>query len=268
MNETERQRYSRQIVLPHIGEAGQQRLLDARVMVVGLGGLGSPVAMYLAAAGVGTLVLVDFDRVELSNLQRQIIHGQADVNRLKVESAAATIAGLNGDTRVETVPRALDDEELLEAARSCRVVVDASDNFETRYALNRACMAAGVPLVSGAATAWDGQVAVFDPRRDGGPCYHCLYPDDGGPGETCDQAGIFAPLLGMVGSIQAAEVLKLIMDTGETLAGRLMLMDALGMNVRILAVPRDPGCRVCGAPASKTCRRHPNSPPSPGRGVG
>ncbi|MDZ7751338.1 MAG: molybdopterin-synthase adenylyltransferase MoeB [Gammaproteobacteria bacterium] len=246
MNDIERQRYSRQIFLPQIGEAGQQRLVDARVMVVGLGGLGSPVAMYLAAAGVGTLVLVDFDRVELSNLQRQIIHGEADVGRLKVESAAATIAGLNRDTGVETIPRALDDEELVETTRGCQVVVDASDNFETRYALNRACVSTGVPLVSGAATAWDGQVAVFDPRRDGSPCYHCLYPDDGGPGETCDQAGIFAPLLGMVGSTQAAEVLKLIIGTGETLAGRLMLLDALGMSIRILGIPRDPGCPVCG----------------------
>ena len=245
MRDSERRRYSRQIFLPQLGEAGQQRLLDARVTIVGLGGLGSPVAMYLAAAGVGELVLVDFDRVELSNLQRQIIHGAEDVDRLKVESAAATIARLNPATRVEMVARALDEDELLAAARRSAVMVDASDNFETRYALNAACVAAGTPLVSGAATGWDGQVAVFDPRRDDGPCYHCIYPDTGGPGETCDQAGIFAPLLGIVGSAQATEVLKLVAATGEPLAGRLMIIDALAMEIRTLRIPRDPGCAVC-----------------------
>lgn len=240
------ERYSRHLLLPQIGEAGQARLRNARVLVIGLGGLGSPVAMYLAASGVGHLVLVDFDHVELSNLQRQVIHSSADIGRDKVASAGDRITALNPDVKVTTLAYVLEDEELAREISSADVVVDASDNFETRFVLNALCFRAGKPLVSGAAVRMEGQVGVFDPREPNSGCYRCLYADESGEGEACSQVGVLAPLLGIIGSVQAAETIKLIVGAGRTLAGRLLVLDALDMEWRSLKLPRDPQCPVCG----------------------
>lgn len=245
MDDEEFTRYSRHLVLPQIGRAGQQRLLDSRVLVVGVGGLGSPAAMYLASAGVGCIALADFDLVELSNLQRQIIHTTADVGRLKVESGEETLKALNPRVHIVPIARVLDDEELVSEVAQADVVVDASDNFETRFALNAACVASQTPLVSGAAQRMDGQVSVFHPGLPQSPCYHCLYSDDSTEAEACSDTGVFAPLLGIVGSIQAAETLKLIIGMGESLVGRVIFLDALHMECRSLTLPRDPDCPVC-----------------------
>ena len=233
-------------MLPLVGVEGQQRLAHSRVLVVGLGGLGSPVSMYLAAAGVGRLTLVDFDRVELSNLQRQIVHGTPDIGRLKVASATETLRALNPDVVVETVPRRLDDDALRAQCESADVVVDASDNFETRHAVNAASVRTRTPLVSGAAVRTEGQVAVFQPNLPDGPCYRCLYPEGEEPHETCTETGVLAPVLGIIGSIQAMETIKLLLEAGETLAGRLLLLDALRMEWRSLRLRKDPACPVCG----------------------
>jgi adenylyltransferase/sulfurtransferase len=246
------ERYSRHLMLPQIGESGQARLNQARVLVIGLGGLGSPVAMYLAASGVGQLVLVDFDHVELSNLQRQVIHSSADIGRDKVESARDRVIALNPEVAVTTLAYVLDDEELAEEISRADVVLDASDNFETRFLLNALCYRAGTPLVSGAAVRMEGQVGVFDPRNADSGCYRCLYTDESGEGEACSQVGVLAPLLGIIGSVQATEALKLILDMGTTLAGRLLVLDALDMEWRMLKLPKDPKCPVCGPQASKT----------------
>jgi molybdopterin/thiamine biosynthesis adenylyltransferase len=242
-----RERYSRHLLLPQIGEPGQARLRQARVLVIGLGGLGSPVAMYLAASGVGHLVLVDFDHVELSNLQRQVIHSSADIGRNKVESARDRVAALNPEVEVSTLAYVLDDDELAEEVARANVVVDASDNFETRFVLNAICYAAGTPLVSGAAIRLEGHVGVFDPRDPDSGCYRCLYTDESGEGEACSQVGVLAPLLGIIGSVQATEVIKLIVGTGRTLAGRLLVLDALDMEWRMLKLPKDPHCPVCSS---------------------
>jgi adenylyltransferase/sulfurtransferase len=246
------ERYSRHLMLPQIGESGQARLNQARVLVIGLGGLGSPVAMYLAASGVGQLVLVDFDHVELSNLQRQVIHSSADIGRDKVESARDRVIALNPEVAVTTLAYVLDDEELAEEISRADVVLDASDNFETRFLLNALCYRAGTPLVSGAAVRMEGQVGVFDPRNADSGCYRCLYTDESGEGEACSQVGVLAPLLGIIGSVQATEALKLILDMGTTLAGRLLVLDALDMEWRMLKLPKDPKCPVCGPHASTT----------------
>ena len=245
MNDEQLLRYSRQIMLPIVGVEGQQRLTQSRVLVLGLGGLGSPVIMYLAAAGIGRLVLVDFDRVELSNLQRQIVHTTRDLGRLKVESARDTLRALNPDVALETIPQRLDEQALLAQFESADVVVDASDNFETRHALNAASVRTRTPLVSGAAVRMEGQVAVFRPDLPDGPCYRCLYPAGEEPRETCTETGVLAPLLGIIGSIQATETIKLLLDAGETLTGRLLLLDALRMEWRSLTLRKDPACPVC-----------------------
>ncbi|CAK0770520.1 Molybdopterin-synthase adenylyltransferase [Gammaproteobacteria bacterium] len=258
MNDTQRIRYSRQILLPGLGEGGQECLLAARVLIVGVGGLGSAVAMYLAAAGVGRLVLSDYDQVDLSNLQRQIAHRSVDVGRLKVDSARDTLLALNPEIEVTVIPRALDGLELEEEVCHCNVVVDACDNFETRFALNRACHRAGIPLISGAAMGMEGQVAVF-PHQGEAPCYHCLYRDDGSPGETCSRLGVLAPLVGIVGAVQATETLKLLTGMGEPLIGRLLLLDASTMEWRTLRLRRDPDCPTCGIPQGTP---HPSAPPS------
>jgi adenylyltransferase/sulfurtransferase len=238
-------RYSRQILLPEIDVAGQQRLLDSSAMVIGLGGLGSPVAMYLAASGVGRLVLVDFDDVELSNLQRQIIHGTDDLGRPKVESARDMVLSLNPSVRVETIGQRLDQDALNEAVVSVDAVVDATDNFESRFAINASCFHAHKPLISGAAIRFEGQVSVFFPGQAESPCYRCLYGDSGELGETCTQTGVVAPLLGMIGSVQAMETLKVIMGIGDVLQGRLLLLDALRMEWQSMRIRRDPDCPVC-----------------------
>ena len=249
MNREELQRYRRHLLLPSIGERGQERLLASRVLQVGVGGLGSPLALYLAAAGVGQLTLVDPDRVDLSNLQRQVIHRTPDIGRPKVESARDRLAALNPGVRVVPVPRALEGEELLAAARAADVVVDATDNFAARFAVNAACVEARRPLVSGAVTRWEGQVTVFRADQGGGPCYRCLYPEGGerGEGGAPDGApGVVGPVVGIVGSVQATEVLKVLLGAGETLAGRLLVLDALSMEWRTLRLRRDPACPVCG----------------------
>ncbi len=245
MNDEQLLRYSRQIMLPLIGVEGQQRLMQSRVLVLGLGGLGSPVAMYLAAAGIGRLVLVDFDRVELSNLQRQIAHTTPDIGRLKVDSIRDTLKSLNPDVMLETIAQRLDEQALLAQVDRADVVVDASDNFETRHALNAASVRTRTPLVSGAAVGMEGQVAVFRPDRPDAPCYQCLYPAGDEPQETCTENGVLAPLLGIIGSIQATETIKLLLDAGEVLAGRLLLLDAVRMEWRNLKLRKDPACPVC-----------------------
>jgi molybdopterin/thiamine biosynthesis adenylyltransferase len=239
-------RYSRQIMLPSFGVEGQQRLLDARVLVVGLGGLGSPVAMYLAAAGVGTLVLADFDAVDLSNLQRQLLHTSDRIGMTKVDSAVRTLTAVNPDVLLETVKGSLTETNLGPLVAGVDLVVDACDNFTTRFAVNTACYKARVPLVSGAAIRTEGQIAVFS-GQPGGPCYQCLYPRDGGIDETCSANGILAPVVGIIGSIQANEAIKILGKLGEPLYGRLLLLDALAMEWRNLRVPADPQCPVCRA---------------------
>ena len=257
MNERLAQRYSRHMRLSEIGEIGQERLNSARVLVVGLGGLGSPVAMYLAASGVGhtmQVVLSDYDAVELSNLQRQIVHRNADVGRDKVESARDTLLALNPEIEVTPLHWALDDD-LDEQVAAATVVVDATDNFESRFALNAACWRHVTPLVSGAAIRMEGQIAVFDPRDPDSPCYRCLYSDDGRvEGEPCALVGVLAPLLGIIGSVQAAETIKLIAGFGTSLAGRLIALDAAEMEWRELRLGKDPACPVCGANAARTGR--------------
>jgi adenylyltransferase/sulfurtransferase len=241
-------RYSRQILLPRIGFEGQDRLLRSTVLVVGIGGLGSPVAMYLAGSGVGHLILADFDRVDLSNLQRQIVHSTADIGRPKVASARDRLLALNPDIRVTAVEGRMDGDTLRPYVAQADVVIDATDNFETRFALNAACMASGKPLVSGAVVRFEGQVAVFHPGHPASPCYHCLYPDLQGPVETCSQTGVLAPVVGIIGSLQATEALKLLLGIGETLEGRLLVLDALTLEWRTLRLRKDPACAVCGKP--------------------
>lgn len=246
LNDQELLRYSRQILLRQIDIEGQLCLKQGRVLVVGLGGLGSPVALYLAAAGVGELHLADFDQVDLTNLQRQIIHDSHSLGVAKVDSAIARLTALNPEVRLVAHRAALDVDSLAAAVAAVDVVVDCCDNFATREAVNGACVAAGTPLVSGAAIRLEGQLAVFDPRRADSPCYHCLYGHGSEAELTCSEAGVIGPLVGLVGSLQALEALKLLAGFGEPLIGRLLLIDALGSRFRELKVRRDPACAVCG----------------------
>ena len=247
MDKDQRARYGRHIQLDAIGEAGQERLLASRALVVGMGGLGSPAAMYLACSGVGHIVLSDYDQVELSNLQRQVAHTTADVGRLKTDSARDTLARLNPTIAVTAKGWALEGDVLDDEVSAADVVLDCSDNFETRFQLNDACYRAGKPLVSAAAVRMDAQVSVFHPGRGDSPCYRCLYGNDGADdGEPCSLVGVFAPLLGVVGSLQAAEALKVLLDIGRTLQGRLLFIDALDMDWRSVKLRRDPACALCG----------------------
>lgn len=246
MTDDELLRYSRHILLPQVGIEGQERLRAARALILGAGGLGSPAALYLASAGVGTLALADGDTVDLTNLQRQILHRTAAIGHPKVASGTATLAEINPDCRVLPLQERLQDGRLEEEVAAADVVLDCSDNFATRHAVNRACVKFGKPLVSGAAVRFDGQVAVFDTRKADAPCYHCLFPEAEDVEEVrCATLGVFAPLVGIVGSMQAAEALKLVIGCGEPLAGRLLLLDGLAMEWRSIAVPRDPACPVC-----------------------
>lgn len=237
-------RYSRQIMLPEFGIEGQQRLRDSRALVIGLGGLGSPVAMYLAAAGVGALELVDDDQVDLSNLQRQIVHTTERIGMAKTRSAAIQLRGLNPEVEIHQHARRLQGNDLRSLVERCDLVLDCSDNFATRFAVNAACHALARPLVSGAAIRWDGQVAIFD-QRPGSPCYRCLYPEEGEEDLRCSANGVIAPLVGIVGSVQALEAVKLLSGSGEALAGRLLLLDGLRLQWREVRLRRDPGCPVC-----------------------
>ena len=241
-------RYSRQILLPEVDIDGQNRLLSASVLVVGVGGLGSPVTMYLAAAGVGHLMLVDHDTVELSNLQRQIVHSSNDLKRPKVESARDRLHALNPTIRIDAIAQAF-DESLDERVASADAVVDATDNFGTRFMINRSCVRHRKPLISGAAIRFEGQVTVFHPGADDSPCYRCLYADEQGVAETCAQTGVIAPLLGIIGSVQALETLKVLMGAGRDLSGRLLLLDALAMEWQTLRFKKNPRCPACGPAA-------------------
>ncbi|SFI58619.1 adenylyltransferase and sulfurtransferase [Pseudomonas argentinensis] len=248
LSDEELLRYSRQILLSQIDIQGQLRLKGSRVLIVGLGGLGSPAALYLGAAGVGELHLADFDSVDLSNLQRQIAHDSASIGQSKVDSALARLAALNPEIVLRAHRQTLDADSLAAAVAAVDLVLDCSDNFSTREAVNAACVAARRPLVSGAAIRLEGQLSVFDPRRADSPCYHCLYGHGSEAELTCSEAGVAGPLVGLVGSLQALEALKLLAGFGEPLVGRLLLIDAFGSRFRELRVKRDPGCTVCGNP--------------------
>ncbi|AKR42169.1 molybdopterin-synthase adenylyltransferase MoeB [Methylophilus sp. TWE2] len=240
-------RYSRHIMLPQIEYAGQEELTQSHALIIGAGGLGAPVSMYLAAAGVGTLTICDFDQVDLTNLQRQIIHTTAAVGQNKALSAQATIAKLNPEVKVYAETIQLNEEALAGRVSVADVVIDCSDNFATRYLLNQLCFNHKTPLVSGAAIRFEGQLSVFDFRHEDSPCYHCLYPDVGDDQELrCADNGVFAPLVGMVGTAQAAEALKILLDIGQTMQGRLLLLDALSAEWRTIRLKKDPSCKVCG----------------------
>jgi molybdopterin/thiamine biosynthesis adenylyltransferase len=240
-------RYSRHILLDEIGVEGQRKLLASHALVVGAGGLGSPVALYLGSAGVGHITLVDDDVVDLTNLQRQIAHSVARVGQPKVESAAQAIAAINPDVRVTCIQARADAARLHSLVADADVVLDCCDNFATRQAVNAACMAHGKPLVSGAAVRFDGQLAVFDPRDSASPCYACVFPPESPPEETrCATLGVFAPVVGIIGSLQAAEALKLICGAGRTATGRLLMLDGRTLQFTEMGLPRDPACPVCG----------------------
>lgn len=246
MNDAQLLRYSRHILLDQIGIEGQERLLNAHALVVGAGGLGSPVALYLAVAGLGRITLADHDVVEMTNLQRQIAHDMASLGINKAESAARRMLAMNPDIQVVALQEKLAGDALDAAVASADVVLDCSDNFPTRQAVNRACAKYRKPLVSGAAVRFDGQVAVFDLRRDDAPCYACLFPEDAQDAEMrCAQFGVFAPLVGVIGAMQATEALKLIIGAGESLSGRFLLYDALAAEWRSMRLKKDPGCPVC-----------------------
>jgi molybdopterin-synthase adenylyltransferase len=246
MNDNQLLRYSRHILLDEIGIEGQQRLLAAQVLVIGAGGLGSPVALYLGTAGVGTLTLVDHDTVDLTNLQRQIAHSVARVGEPKVESAARSVNAINPDVRVQALQERADATRLDALVRNANVVVDCSDNFATRHAVNAACVAHGKPLVSGAAIGFDGQISVYDTRSPANPCYACLFPQGAVIEEVqCSTMGVFAPLVGIIGSMQAAEALKLLLGVGTSLAGQLQMLDARTMEWTQIRTARSADCAVC-----------------------
>ena len=248
MDDRQLLRYSRHLLLDDIGIEGQQRLLDSHALIVGAGGLGSPVALYLASAGVGQITLVDDDTVDLTNLQRQIMHTEARVGQPKVASAEAAIGALNPGVRVRTVAQRADEAQLTELAVAADIVLDCTDNFATRQALNRACVATGRPLVSGAAIGFDGQISVYDPRRAASPCYACVFPPTQAVEEArCATMGVFAPLVGIIGTLQASEALKLLCGIGEPLVGRLLMLDARRTEWTELRVPRQADCPVCSA---------------------
>jgi molybdopterin-synthase adenylyltransferase len=246
MNDQQLLRYSRHILLDEIGIEGQEKLLAAHAVIIGAGGLGSPVALYLASAGVGKITLVDNDEVDLTNLQRQILHSTASVGQPKAESGKQTLHDMNPTIDVVALVARADAEQLKTLASSADVVLDCTDNFKTRHAINQACVAAGVPLVSGAAIRMDGQVAVFDTRQAEAPCYACLFPPDQQFEEVqCSVMGVFAPLVGIIGTIQAAEALKLIMGVGTSLSQRLLMLDARTMEWTSIHTTQNPQCSVC-----------------------
>ena len=244
MNDDQLLRYSRQIMLPQIDVQGQEKLLASRVLIIGLGGLGSPVAMYLAAAGIGHLVLVDDDVVELSNLQRQIIHSTNDIGLSKVESAKQTIQSLNSETKITTFAKRLNENELADEVVAADVVIDGTDNFSSRFALNAECVKNCTPLISGAAIRMEGQVSVFN-KTPSSPCYRCLYKDEGELDASCSNNGVLSPVVGIIGSVQATEAIKVLLDMGETLDGKLLVLDALYMEWRTLKLKKDPECPTC-----------------------
>jgi len=241
-------RYSRHILLDELGVEGQRRLLAAHALVIGAGGLGSPVLLYLGTAGVGQITVIDHDTVDVTNLQRQIAHTLERVGQPKVESAARSIAAINPAVRVLALRERVEGERLAELVSAADVVIDCSDNFATRHAVNRACVVHRKPLVSGAAIGFDGQISVYDTRRAEAPCYACLFPPDAAFEEVrCATMGVFAPLVGIIGTMQAAEALKLLAGIGSSLAGRLQMLDARTMEWSEVRLPRQAGCPVCAA---------------------
>ena len=248
MNDNQLLRYSRHILLDDIGIEGQQRLLEAHALVIGAGGLGSPAALYLASGGIGRITLVDDDTVDLTNLQRQVMHTTERIGQPKADSGRAALLAINPDIEVTALRERAGPARLLELARSATVVLDCSDNFATRHAVNRACMEAGTPLVSGAVIRFDGQLSVFDPRQPEAPCYACVFPEDSGAEDVaCSTMGVFAPLVGVVGTVQAAEAMKLVIGIGKPLVGRLLLLDGRAMEWTAIGVARNPACPVCAA---------------------
>lgn len=247
LNDDQLLRYSRHILLPDVGVAGQACISDAAVLIVGAGGLGCPVALYLGASGVGRLLLADGDTVDLTNLQRQIGHATSAIGENKADSLARSVRAINPEIEVRPIGERLDDRMLREAVERVDLVVDATDNFATRHAINRACVRLGKPLVSGAAIGFSGQLAVFDAHRADSPCYHCLFPDQiDEPEMRCADAGVFSPLVGIIGAMQAMEALKYLARVGEVRVGKLLLWDGLQSEARVVKVPRDPACPVCG----------------------
>ncbi|HEY3326098.1 MAG TPA: molybdopterin-synthase adenylyltransferase MoeB [Novimethylophilus sp.] len=247
MNDNQLLRYSRHILLPQIAYEGQEKLSQSHALIVGAGGLGSPVALYLGAGGVGKLTICDYDDVDMTNLQRQVIHNTAAIGVNKAISAQQSLQAINPEISVTPIPRRSTEEGLLQLAETADVVIDCSDNFRTRYALNRICVRLRKPLVSGAAIGFEGQVTVFDMRHDDSPCYHCLFPDMDTDSEMrCAENGVFAPLVGIIGTVQAAEAMKLLLGIGESLQGRLLLLDCTTMEWRSIRLKRDPACSVCG----------------------
>lgn len=251
MNDQQLLRYSRQIMLPQVDIAGQQQLLAAKVLIIGAGGLGSPAAMYLAAAGVGQISIYDSDTVDLTNLQRQIAHHEADIGIEKVFSTLNTLKQLNSETRIHAYPERLEGDMLRQAVAMADVVLDCSDNFNTRFAINAACVAATKPLVSGAAIRFEGQISVFTPGQNNSPCYNCLYQLEGEELQNCARNGVIAPLTGIIGSMQALEAMKLIMGIGANLTGRLLLLDGLTMEWQTMRLKRNPDCPSCGSLADR-----------------
>lgn len=251
MDDRQRLRYSRHLLLNEFGEDAQERLLAARALVIGAGGLGSAALLYLASSGMGRITICDGDQVDLTNLQRQVVHRDASIGQPKAASAAATLAALNPEIEIVALEERASPERLAALVRDADVVLDCSDNFATRHALNRACVAARKPLISGAGIRFDGQVAVFDLRRPESSCYHCLFPEAPGEEERCATMGVFAPLVGVIGTMQAMEAIKLVAGIGQTLAGRLQLFDALGSRWHEVRLSRDPRCIVCGVPRAE-----------------
>lgn len=245
MHDEQLLRYSRHILLPQVDALGQQRLLNSTALIIGMGGLGSPVAMYLASSGVGHLILADHDKVDLTNLQRQIIHSTSDVGRLKVESARDRLLAINPDTKITTIAQKLQGEHLHQYINQADIVIDGSDNFATRFAINKMCVALKKPLISGAAIRFEGQVSVFDSRDMQSPCYHCLYKEVDDEELRCSENGILAPVVGMIGTIQAIEALKVLLNIGTPLTGRVIIFDALTMEIRTLRLKKDPTCTIC-----------------------
>ncbi|MCF6253298.1 MAG: molybdopterin-synthase adenylyltransferase MoeB [Thiomicrorhabdus sp.] len=244
LNDDELSRYSRQILLPEVDYAGQLKLTQSHAIIFGLGGLGSPAALYLAAAGIGTLTLVDFDTVDDSNLQRQIVHSEANIGQSKVASAQTNLHALNQHIQINTVSERLNAQETLQLIQTAQVVLDCTDNFESRFLLNQCCFQAKVPLISGAAIRWEGQLSTYDFRQESSPCYQCLYPKSSTQEASCSHNGVLSPVVGIIGSMQATEAIKALLNL-PTLTGKLMILDAYTMMIRTLNLKKDPACTLC-----------------------
>lgn len=240
-----KQRYARHIGLPQIGETGQNTLLNSHALIIGMGGLGSPVALYLTAAGIGELTLCDYDRVDLSNLQRQVLHTTEDIGELKTASATASLKAINPDVKINTIDYFADETELKKIATTASIILDCTDNFESRFGLNRISRQTRTPLISGAAIRWEGQVTAFDPNVDDSPCYQCLYPNENSPDASCAMEGVVAPLVGVIGTMQAQAAMNLLLGQ-PTLVGKVLLYDANRMDWHRITLKRNPKCPQCG----------------------